>query len=460
MKNVVLKLSVVIGVVIAFAACQKADLETNDPNQSRVKSSAVRDAEIVPNEVIIKFKDGVSAQAQEAALVKINGKVKEKIHTESMKHGGDKQGILLVSTPLQAFDAIAKAKGLTDILYAEPNFVYYHQATSNDLYYTNGSLWGMYGDGTSPANQYGSQAGEAWAAGRTGSNTVYIGIIDEGYMYTHADIAANAGTNPGEIAGDGIDNDGNGYKDDVYGWDFDGNNNTVFDGVNDDHGTHVAGTIGGVGGNGIGVAGICWNVKLLNAKFLGSRGGTTANSIKAVDYFTDLKLKGLNIIATNNSWGGGGFSQGLLDAIKRANTAGILFIAAAGNSGTNNDVTASYPSNYDSPNVIAVAAITSTGTLASFSQYGAATVDLGAPGANIYSCVPVKSGKNIVSGYASYNGTSMATPHVTGAVALYASSNPGATAAQIKSAILGSTISTSSLSDKCVTGGRLNVSGF
>lgn len=462
MKNFVLKLSVALGIVITFAACQKADFESdNQKDQNEMKSSAFKDSEIVPNEVIIKFKDGVSAQAQDAALIKINGKVKEKIHTESMKHDGDKQGILLVSTPLKALDAIAKAKGLTDILYAEPNFVYYHQATSNDPYYTNRSLWGMYGDGTSPANQYGCQAGEAWADGKTGSNNIYIGIIDEGYMYTHEDIAANAGTNPGETAGDGIDNDGNGYTDDVYGWDFDGNNNTVFDGVNDDHGTHVAGTIGSVGGNGIGVAGVCWNVKLLGAKFLGSRGGTTANAIKAVDYFTNLKKnQKINIVATNNSWGGGGFSQALLDAIKRANNEGILFIAAAGNSGTNNDVTASYPSNYESPNVIAVAAITSTGALASFSQYGATTVDLGAPGANIYSCVPVRSSKNVVSGYASYNGTSMATPHVTGAVALYASINPSATATEIRSAILSSVVATASLSGKCVTGGRLNVGGF
>jgi subtilisin family serine protease len=318
----------------------------------------------------------------------------------------------------------------------------------------------MYSASSSPANQYGCQAAEAWAAGKTGSNTVYVGIIDEGYMYTHEDLGANAGTNPYEIAGNGIDDDGNGLKDDVYGWDFDGNNNTVFDGVGDDHGTHVAGTIGGVGGNGKGVAGVCWNIKLLDAKFLGSRGGTTANAIKAVDYFTNLKKKGLNIVATNNSWGGGGFSQALLDAILRANDAGVLFIAAAGNSGTNNDATASYPSNYESPNVIAVAAINKTGGLSSFSQYGATTVDLGAPGEAIYSSVPVKSGKNVVSGYASYSGTSMATPHVTGAAALYASTHPGASAATIKAEILGSVTQTPSLSGKCVTGGRLNVSGF
>ena len=200
---------------------------------------------------------------------------------------------------------------------------------------------------------------------------------------------------------------------------------------------------------------------MIGAKFLGSRGGTTANAIKAVDYFTDLKVRhGINLVATSNSWGGGGFSQALADAVERANQAGILFIAAAGNSSTNNDVTASYPSNYTSSNVIAVASITNTGALSSFSQYGATTVDIGAPGSGIWSTVPVSSKGSIVASYASYNGTSMATPHVSGAVALYASLNPGATAAQIKAAILNSATPTASLTGKCVTGGRLNVSGF
>jgi subtilisin family serine protease len=421
----------------------------------------------VAGELLIKFKTGGEKGSRLSAdiLSMINAQVVEEIKTEAMvlanaRKGGESGELVLVKSTMGTEAAIERLRGMPEVEYAEPNWIYQHYATSNDTYFTNGSLWGMSAGG----NTFGSGAATAWGNNKLGSNTVYIGIIDEGYMYTHVDIAANAGTNPGETAGDGIDNDGNGLVDDVYGWDFAGNNSSLFDGVGDDHGTHVAGTIGGVGGNGIGVAGVVWNVKLLGAKFLGSTGGTSANAIKAVDYFTGLKNKGVNIVATNNSWGGGGFSQALKDAIDRANTAGILFIAAAGNSGTNNDATASYPSGYTSANIIAVASITSTGGLSSFSQYGATTVDIGAPGSAIWSTVPVAVGKGknatVGSGYASYNGTSMATPHVSGAAALYASLNPGATAAQIKAAILGQSTPTGSLSGKVATGGRLTVSGF
>jgi len=439
-------------------------------NDNNLKQEPVQTAEqmkFVPGEILVKLKDGNKSNARTKmdVLSLFSANVVETINTGAMKTSSAKTGgsvgeLILVSSKLGTMQAIALLEKSTEIEYAEPNWIYHHYATSNDTYFSNGSLWGMYGDATNPANQFGSQAGEAWTAGHTGSNTVYVGIIDEGFMYTHEDLAENAGNSARETT-DGIDNDGNGYIDDVYGWDFDGRNNSVFDGTGDDHGTHVAGTIGAAGGNGKGVAGICWSIKILNAKFLGRNGGTTANAIKAVDYFTDLKQnRGINLVATNNSWGGGGFSQGLKDAIDRAGAANILFIAAAGNSGTNNDLTASYPSGYTSANIIAVASITSTGALSSFSQYGPTTVDIGAPGSGIISTVPASSKGKIVSGYANYSGTSMATPHVTGAVALYASTHSGASAAQIKAAILDTATSTASLSGKCATGGRLNVSGF
>lgn len=455
------KSGIAMGILsMAFlASCTKDVKETGELTMDQSinsehlgAASAGQGQNHVPNEILLKFKKGTSETARGNALARINGKVKEHILTKAMERVGDNDGVYLVHTPLNALEAIAKAKGL-EIEFAEPNFIYTHDAASNDPLFTGGSLWGMKGN-------FGSNAEAAWIAGHTGTNTVYIGIIDEGYMYSHEDLDANAGVNPKEIAENGIDDDGNKLIDDVYGWDFATNDNSVYDGTGDDHGTHVAGTIGGVGGNGIGVAGVCWNVKLLSAKFLGASGGSTANAIKAVDYFTNLKKAGLNIVATNNSWGGGGFSQALYDAIERANAAGVLFIAAAGNGGSdgrgdNLDARrgASYPASYTNNNIIAVASITSTGAISSFSNYGAKSVDIGAPGSAIYSTLPDNK-------YGSYSGTSMATPHVAGAAALYAAHHPGSSAATIKSAILGSAVYTASLNGKCVTNGRLNVGGF
>ncbi len=411
-------------------------------------------------ELLIKFRDGTNVSDQDVVR---RGVGAQKLDVVRQSRGG-KGEVALMRLPAgtDLAGAVRVLSANPSVEYAEPNWIYQHTAVSNDTFYTNGSLWGMYGDATTPANPFGSQAGEAWAAGHTDCSGVLVGVIDEGIYFNHTDLAANIWTNPYDPV-DGVDNDGNGYVDDVRGWDFDGNSSNINSGgATDDHGTHVSGTIAGVGGNGTGVAGVCWSgVKLISGRFLGRRGGTTANAIKAVDYFTDLKTRhGLNIVATNNSWGGGGFSQGLQDAIGRADAAGILFIAAAGNSGANNDTTASYPSNYPNANIIAVAALTSTGALASYSQYGANTVDICAPGSAVNSTVPVSSKGGITSGYASYSGTSMATPHVAGAAALYASSHPGANAAGIKSAILGSAVPTASCNGKVVTNGRLNASGF
>lgn len=459
------KLALTLGSLASVVACGEtpaplAPLSPTTPSAAASFAAAVG-PEYVPGEVIVKFRATASRDRRGTAMRAANAAASEHILTAAMRRAGDAEGVTVLRTSSSVPDAVSALRASGDVEYAEPNFIYRHESISNDPYYTNGSLWGMYGDATTPANQFGSQAGEAWAAGHTNCGTVYVGIIDEGRMYTHEDLAANTGTVPGEIAGNGIDDDGNGYVDDVYGWDFANGDNTIFDGAGDDHGTHVSGTIGGVGANGTGVAGVCWSVKMIQGKFLGRNGGTTANAIKAVDYFTDMKTRhGINLVATSNSWGGGGFSQALGDAIGRANAANILFVAAAGNSTYDCDVTACYPSNYANDNVIAVAALTNTGAIASYSNYGATTVDIGAPGSGIYSTVPVSSKGKVLSGYASYNGTSMATPHVSGAAALYAAYHAGASAATIKNAILSSAIPTPSLSGKTVTGGRLNVSGF
>lgn len=295
-----------------------------------------------------------------------------------------------------------------------------------------------------------------------------VGIVDEGFDITHPDLQANVWVNPFDVAGDGIDNDGNGYVDDVHGWDFVNNDNTVYHGPDDDHGTHVAGTIGGVGGNGIGVAGMNWNVTMVSTKFLGTSGGSTSDAVKALDYLTDLKTRhGINIVASNNSWGGGGYSSALHSAVIRNAKAGILFVSAAGNGGSDgvgdsNESTANYPSNYSTlqgtstvsaasyEGVIAVAALASNGTLASYSNFGGTTVDIAAPGSGIASTLPGGA-------YGTSSGTSMASPHVTGAVALYAAAYPGSTAATIRNTILGSARATDALAGKTVTGGRLDV---
>ncbi|KAA6440818.1 S8 family serine peptidase [Dyadobacter flavalbus] len=443
-----------VAATFVMFGCKEVEVENQNSPASVLSDNNLKlnaEGQFVEGELLIQFSEGATEAVKKRAFDKVKGQPFEKILTKAMQRAGKKEGVLLVKVNKKVAEAIADLKGAEGVDFAEPNFIYNHSAVSVDSYFTNGSLWGMYGAGTSPANPYGSNAAAAWAAGKTGSASVYIGIIDEGIQFTHPDLAGQVWVNPADPA-DGVDNDGNGLSDDVNGWDFANNDGTIYDGGSrgtlDNHGTHVAGTIGAKSNN-QGVVGVNWNVKLISAKFLGRKGGTTANAVKAVDYLTNLKSRGINVVASNNSWGGGGYSQALFDAISRANNAGIMFIAAAGNAGTNNDVTASYPANYNLPNVISVAAIDKNGALASFSQYGAATVDIGAPGVAINSTTAFNT-------YSSYNGTSMATPHVSGAVALYASTHPGATVAQIRNAILSSAVPTPSLAGKTVTGARLD----
>jgi len=443
----------------ASATPQTKELVATDIDQAAPPQTPHK--QYVPNELLVKFVAGSISTVRSNALARVSGAFKEKVLTRAMQAIGDKEGFFVVHTPLAVLDAVSKLHGISGIVYAEPNYIYTHDGTSTDTYFHSGSLWGMYGDASTPKNQYGSQAAEAWGHGHTGSKSVYVGVIDEGVQYTHPDLSGQVWTNPYDKM-DGIDNDGNGYIDDVHGWDFVNNNKSVYDGGTtgslDNHGTHVSGTIGAKS-NGTGVVGINWNITIIPCKFLGRDGGTTEDAVRAVDYLTDLKARhGLRIVASNNSWGGGDYSQSLYDAIQRAGSKNILFVAAAGNGGDdgigdNIDIAPSYPASYTNSNVIAVAAITSSGAKASYSNYGAAAVDIGAPGSGIWSTTAFNS-------YSSYSGTSMATPHVTGAAALYAATHTTASAATIKSAILSSAIPTASLKGKCVTGGRLNLSGF
>lgn len=433
-------------------------------------------AAYVDGEILVQFADGATAAAREVARGLVQGRQIEAIHTRAMMHHAT--GVLervTIGRGMGVEQAIAAISRRPDVLFAEPNWRLSPVAVSDDpAYATTGQLWGMYGDDQPTAigppgttNQFGSQAEKAWDAGIVGSKSVVVGIVDEGFQVDHPDLAANVWVNPFDAL-DGIDNDGNGYVDDVNGWDFYSNDKTVYDGAADDHGTHVAGTIGGVGGNGAGVAGVSWNVTMISTKFLGPNGGTLANAVKALDYLTDLKKRhGINIVASNNSWGGGGYSSALHSAIIRGANAGILFVAASGNGGSDglgdsNDSLANYPSNYSTLQgttttkaasyeaVVAVAALNADGSLASYSNYGSTTVDIAAPGTGIYSTLPG-------GGYGTASGTSMATPHVTGAAALYAAAHPAASAKQVRDAILSTARPTTSLAGRAATGGRLDV---
>ncbi len=405
-----------------------------------------------PDQVIVAFQPGAAAADRAAARSAAGARASERLSPLATD-----AEVLTLSAGRGVEQAIAALEHNPNVRYAEPNYLLQATSTSDDPYFTNGSLWGMYGDESSPANQYGSAAAEAWALGSTGSRAVAVVVIDEGIQITHPDLAANKWINPGEIAGNKIDDDKNGYVDDINGWDFYSNNASIYDGPGDDHGTHVAGTIGAVGGNGVGVAGVNWNVTLISAKFLGPSGGYTSDAAEALYYARALKTRTafpVNVVATSNSWGGGGYSKTLLDAINAAGRAGILFVAAAGNDGLDIDVLPSYPAGYTCDAggwdcVVSVAAINSTGALASWSNYGATRVDLGAPGVGIWSTVPTSS-------YASYSGTSMATPHVSGAAALCASASKNLRGADLRTALL-STTATPSLAGNTVTGGRLDL---
>ena len=284
-------------------------------------------------------------------------------------------------------------------------------------------------------------APQAWDS-HVGDQEFIIAVIDTGVDYNHQDLVANMWTNPGEIPGNGQDDDGNGYVDDVHGYDFSNYDSDPMDG--NGHGTHCSGTIGGVGDNGIGVAGVNWRCRIVGAQFLSSGGsGTIEGAIDAVEYCAINEFK-----VSNNSWGGGGFSQALFDVIQGAGDQyGHIFVAAAGNGGSYG---ASYPGALSCTNIICVAATDVNENLASFSQYHPTEVDLGAPGVDVLSSTP---GNN----YSYYSGTSMATPHVAGGTGLIYSVVGGTNFDEVKDIILSTTRPLSSLQGNCATGGVLNV---
>jgi hypothetical protein len=353
----------------------------------------------------------------------------------------------LVTPGAAAGEVLDWATGSPWVDYVEPDFAFSTAATPDDPSFMQ--LWGLHNTGQSGGVADADiDALEAWDI-TTGSRDVVIAVIDTGVDYTHPDLAANMWTNPGEIPGDGLDNDGNGFVDDVYGWDFANNDSNPMD--DNEHGTHVAGTIGAVGGNARGVAGVNWQVSIMALKFLtGGGSGSTSDAVAAINYATRMRRDfGINIVATNNSWGGGGASTSLRQAIEAGGAAGILFVAAAGNESNDNDASPSYPASYTSEAVLSVAASDRSNRMAGFSNFGARSVDLAAPGVSIYSTTPGNR-------YASFSGTSMAAPHVAGVVGLLAAADPTASAADIRAAILNTTTPVAAFAGRTATGGLLN----
>ena len=288
-------------------------------------------------------------------------------------------------------------------------------------------------------------AATAWNR-QTGTRNTIVAVIDTGVDYRHPDLAANIWVNPGEIPGNGIDDDRDGFIDDVYGYDFASNRGDPID--TDSHGTHIAGIIGAVGNNGIGISGVNPNTRIMPLKFIGDDGtGFTSNAVRALDFAVRHGAK-----VANASWGGGGIDSTLSAAIARAGAAGLIFVAAAGNDGSNNDVRPFYPGSYITslPNIVTVAASDSSDNLASFSNIGANTVTLSAPGVSILSTLPNNR-------YGVLTGTSISTPFVTGAIALIWDQNPNWTYQQVLAKLRSSVDPIASMAGKTTTGGRLNV---
>jgi|GEM_PF-3015342 len=298
---------------------------------------------------------------------------------------------------------------------------------------------------------YSSQVTDAWDIS-IGSPNALVAIIDTGIDLNHEDLRSSLWTNPREIAGNRRDDDRNGIVDDVHGCDIaNGDSNPQDD---NGHGTHVSGIVAGAGDNSLGIAGVAWGTKIIAVKALDSEGGGYTSSItRAIDYVTDLKKKGVPIVAINLSLGGGGYSGSLYRAVERARNHDILIVAAAGNDGDDNDAVGSYPANFKIDNILSVAATDATGQLAGYSNFGANSVHIAAPGSDIFSTYPKEVAP---SGYQNLSGTSMASPHVAGIVALVAAANPALSSIQVRSIILSTVQSLASLQGTTTTGGITN----
>lgn len=434
-----------------------------------IASASAQKPQFVAGEAIVRLKGGVGiASASDNFADKYGATIKDSFDFGNLGIA-DQGEILHIKLPegLSTEAALAKMAQDPQIAYAEPNYefqlddvratnVVTEEELAAQLKRANGEqdgvipndldpkLWGLHNTG-----QNGGKAGadisatKAWKqhVGRT--DGPIIAVIDTGIDYNHPDLKDNMWVNPGEIPGNGEDNDGNGVIDDVYGYNAFADNGDPMDGHS--HGTHCAGTIGAVGDNGIGVVGVNHKARLMAIKIFSDSGSTnTAAILRGINYATKM---GATI--TSNSWGGGPFSQAQKDAFAASPA---LHIIAAGNNGRDNDKFDNFPSNYDIPNKVAVAASDRFDNKARFSQYGVKNVEIAAPGVDVFSTIPGAK-------YGNMSGTSMATPHVSGVAGLVASAFPELDAQGIKDKVLNGADQLENWKQFVTDGRRLNAEG-
>jgi Tol biopolymer transport system component/subtilisin family serine protease len=455
-----LLLTALLAFIAFLPIAQRAERGPQSPRQilqtpnERIKR---RSPNAVPGEILVRFKaDSKGKRLGTQMLIEKTGRqIPMSIKAVSPAFEIVEGLRVAKVNPADTSTAIETLRSRPDVMYAEPNFIRRALVAPNDPRYPQ--MWGL--NNTGQASTFGGNPGtpgndiraeQAWNT-TTGNRSVVVGVVDTGIDINHEDLHDNIWTNPGETPGNGVDDDGNGFIDDIHGWDFAHNDATVFDyteptypppqsysGDFDDHGTHVAGTIGATGNNATGVVGVNWQVSLLPLKFLAEDGaGSTADLLNALAYAKSMRLqwessggtKGANIRILNNSYGGDRFSQAELDAIRALSDAGILFVVSAGNEGLSNDLFPVYPANYISPNLISVAASAGGGYKKFSSNSGEATVNVTAPGEYILSTTP----KNT---YDFFSGTSMAAPHVSGSAALVCAQFPGITVQRLRAVIM------------------------
>lgn len=387
-----------------------------------VNGAPARAAEAVPGELIVGFDSDTTAAESRAAVNEADARIAQRLPKVDA-------AVVKLDSDQSAGEALAVLRASDEVAYAEPNYVMHATALTNDQLLTGGTLW----------NLLKIKAPQAWDA--SNGSGVVVAVTDSGIDLNDPELSSRLWNNPRETV-NGADDDGNGIIDDLHGADF-----VYGDGAPNDeagHGTHVSGTIGAAANDGRGNVGVAPGAQIMALKFLDAQGsGNVADAIVAIDYAIK---NGATVI--NASWGGAPYSQGLNDAILRANTAGVVFVSAAGNESTNNDSSPSYPAAYDLPNTITVAATDNRNRLASFSNYGAGNVDVAAPGVDVVS--------NVGGHYEAWNGTSMAAPHVSGVAALVKSHKPAAAPSEVVSAVLRGAKRVKTLHGKVATSGVVN----